>query len=158
MNATDGELDFRGTAGHVTELPFYADGLSDEVARKFRHARYAWLTTVAPTGFPAPTLVWFHFGGTDFTVYSPPRANRVAHIFQHPEVTLHLESDGLGRGIVVVGGTAAVTAEAVDPRDDEKFWAKYHVEADLLGVGQAISSHSLRITIAPTTLATTLLT
>ena len=49
-----------------------------------------------------------------------------------------------------------MTAEAVDPRDDKMFWAKYHLEADLLGLGEAISSYSVRITITPTTLATTL--
>jgi hypothetical protein len=32
------------------------------------------------------------------------------------------------------------------------------VEADLLGIGEAISSHSVRITITPTTLLTTLST
>ena len=51
-----------------------------------------------------------------------------------------------------------VTAEGVDPRDDREFWAKYHVEAELLGLGEAISSHSVRITITPTTLLTTLST
>lgn len=158
MNATEGELDFRGLAGQVTEVPFRASELSREIIRKLKHDRYGWLTTVAPRGIPTPMLMWFSFDGADFTVYSPARASRVTHIFQHPEVSLHLESDGGGRGIVVVGGTAAVTAERVDPRDDHMFWAKYHLEAELLGLGEAISSYSVRITITPTTLATTLVT
>ena len=156
MNATEGELDFRGLAGQVTEIPFNADDLSREITKKLTHTRYAWLTTVASTGMPAPALMWFYFDGATFTVYSPPRAGRVTHVFEHPEVSLHLESDGGGRGIVVVGGKAVVTAEAVDPRNDKMFWAKYHLEADLLGLGEAISSYSVRITITPTTLATTL--
>lgn len=103
-------------------------------------------------------LMWFCFDGADFTVYSPARASRVTHVFEHPEVTLHLESNGIGGGIVIVGGRATVTAEGVDPRDDSEYWAKYHVEADLLGLGEAISSYSTRITITPTTLLTTLTT
>ena len=71
------------------------------------------------------------------------------------EVSLHLESDGFGSGIVIIGGKAAVTAEGVDPRDDNEFWAKYHMEAEALGLGDAIASYSVRITITPTTLRTT---
>lgn len=158
MTSVDSELGSRGVAGHVTELPFHTADLSDEITRKLKHERYAWLTTVAPTGVPAPMLMWFCFDGADFTVYSPARASRVTHVFEHPEVTLHLESNGIGGGIVIVGGRATVTAEGVDPRDDREFWAKYHVEADLLGLGEAISSYSTRITITPTTLLTTLTT
>lgn len=150
--------DCRGVAGQVTEVPFRATELSDEIARKLTHERYAWLTTVAPSGVPVPTLMWFYFDGETFTVYSPAGSNRVTHIFQQPQVSLHLESDGIGSGIIVVGGRAAVTAEGVDPRDDRAYWAKYHVEAELLGLGEAISRHSVRITLTPTTLVTTHLT
>ena len=158
MTSVYSELDSRGVAGQVTEVPFRATDLSDEVTRKLKRERYAWLTTVGPTGVPAPMLTWFSFDGTDFTLYTPARASRVADVFERPEVSLHLESDGVGGGVVAVGGRAAVTAEGVDPRDDREFWAKYHVEAELLGLGEAISSHSVRITITPTTLLTTLST
>lgn len=156
MTSVDSSLDSRGVAGHATEIPFSAIDLSDDVTRRLKRERYAWLTTVAPNGVPVPMLTWFCFDGANFTLYSPARASRVAHVFDRPEVSLHLESDGLGGSIIAVGGRAAVTAEGVDPRDDREFWAKYHVEADLLGIGEAISSHSVRITITPTTLLTTL--
>jgi PPOX class probable F420-dependent enzyme len=158
MTSVYSELDSRGVAGQVTEVPFRATDLSDEVTRKLKRERYAWLTTVGPTGVPAPMLTWFCFDGVNFTLYTPARASRVAHVFERPEVSLHLESDGIGGGVIAVGGRAAVTAEGVDPRDDREFWAKYHVEAELLGLGEAISSHSVRITITPTTLLTTLST
>ena len=155
MNSTDDELDFRGVGGHLTETPFSATDLTREITKKLQRDRYAWLTTVAPTGVPSPMLVWFGFDGTDFTVYTQPHASRVTQVFQHPEVSLHLESDGFGSGIVIIGGKAAVTAEGVDPRDDNEFWAKYHMEAEALGLGDAIASYSVRITITPTTLRTT---
>ena len=158
MTSIDTELDSRGVAGHVTEMPFRATELSDQITRKLKRDRYAWLTTVAPNGIPAPMLTWFCFDGANFTLYSPARASRVAHVVDRPEVSLHLESDGIGGGIVAVSGRAVVTAEGVDPRNDREFWAKYHLEADLLGIGETISTHSVRITVTPMTLLTTLIT
>lgn len=155
MSSTDDELDFRGVGGHLTETPFLAADLTREIIKKLQRDRYAWLTTVEPAGVPSPMLVWFGFDGTTFNVYTQPHAHRVTQVFQHPEVSLHLESDGFGSGIVVIGGKAAVTAEGVDPRDDNEFWAKYHMEAEALGLGEAIASYSVRITITPTTLRTT---
>ena len=40
-------------------------------------------------------------------------------------MSLNLDSDGNGGGIVVIGGEATVDAEGVDCRDDEPYWAKY---------------------------------
>ncbi|MCI4675087.1 TIGR03667 family PPOX class F420-dependent oxidoreductase [Candidatus Mycolicibacterium alkanivorans] len=155
MNSADDELDFRGVGGHLTETSFAAADLTHEITRKLKRDRYAWLTTVAPTGIPAPMLVWFSFDGTYVTVYTRPHASRVTHVFQHPEVSVHLESDGFGGGIVIIGGKAAVTAENVDPRDDNGFWSKYHMEAEAIGLSAAIASYSVRITVTPTTLRTT---
>lgn len=151
----DDGYDFRGVSGRITELPFTPDELDADMVTRLRTERFAWLTTMAPTGVPAPMLVWFHFDGAVITVYSPPRAHRVTHIFGHPEVSLHVESDGVGSNILIVGGRASVTAEGVDPRDDAKFWAKYHVEAEVSGIGERIASYSTRITITPTTVWTT---
>ena len=69
---------------------------------------YGWLTTVAKSGQPVPQLVWFYFDGTDLIVYTEPSAAKVRHIKAHPQVSLNLDSDGNGGGIIVVGGTAAV--------------------------------------------------
>ena len=140
----------------LTPEPFTANEAADGVAKRLTIARYAWLTTVAPSGIPTPTLVWFRFDGSSITVYSLPHADRVTHIFQHPQVSLHLESDGIGSNVVIVGGHAAVTAEGVDPRSDREFWAKYHVEAVSLNLEDGIASHSTRITVTPSTLWTTI--
>lgn len=147
--------DFRGVAGQVTEHAFSPTDLPSDIIKKLKHERYAWLTTVAPNGIPVPMLVWFLFDGTELTVYSQPRTSRVTHVFEHPEVTLHLDSDGIGSGLLIVAGRAAVTAEGIDPRADDDYWGKYHVEAAALGLNDAIAAYSARITIKPTTLWTT---
>lgn len=158
MTASEYEFDPRGLAGQVSEKPFSTVDLPPRIHKKLKHDRYAWLTTVAPTGIPLPLLVWFGFDGTCLTVYTQPQTSRVTHVFQHPEVSLHLDSDGVGSGLVIVGGRAALTAEAFDPREDKAYWAKYHVEAEALGLTKLIASFSARITITPTTLWTTYVT
>ena len=55
-------------------------GLTQEVSDKLQSDQYGWLTTVAESGEPVPRLVWFYFGGADFTVYSTPQASQFADI------------------------------------------------------------------------------
>ena len=49
-------------------------------------------------------------------------------------MSLNLDSDGNGGGIIVVGGTATVDATDVDCREDEPYWAKYSEDAKKLGL------------------------
>lgn len=156
MSTKDDELEFRGLSGRLVESAFTDVTVSHDITKRLSTARYAWLTTVDRSGIPVPTLVWFRFDGKCVTVYSPPRAARITHIFEHPQVSLHLESDGIGSGLIIAGGSAAVIAERVDPRDDREFWAKYHVEAEVTGLTEAIGAYSSRISITPTTLWTTI--
>ena len=50
-----------------------------------------------------------------------PGAAKVAHIKARPRVSLNLDSDGNGAGIIVVGGNAIVDAVDVDGRKGERF-------------------------------------
>src|SRR5690242_3597539 len=98
---------------------------TDEVSSRLSSDHYGWLTTVAKSGQPVPRLVWFYFDGSDVIVYSMPNAAKVRHIKAHPRVSLNLDSDGNGAGIIVVGGSARVDAEGIDPLTDERYVAKY---------------------------------
>ncbi|HXA12620.1 MAG TPA: pyridoxamine 5'-phosphate oxidase family protein, partial [Mycobacterium sp.] len=79
-------------------------------------------------------LVWFYFDGKDLTVYSMPNAAKVAHIKAHPRVSLNLDSNGSGSGVVVVGGEARVDAVDADPIADAQYQAKYHDYAVSMGM------------------------
>jgi PPOX class probable F420-dependent enzyme len=129
--------------------------LTQEVFDRLTSDHYGWLTTVAKSGQPVPRLIWFYFDGTDLTVYSMPRAAKVAHIKAHPEVSLNLDSDGNGGGIIVVGGTAAVDATGVDCRDDEPYWAKYNEDAAKFGLTEAMATYSTRLKVTPCRVWTT---
>ena len=89
---------------------------TQEVTSRLESDHYGWLTTVAKSGQPVPKLVWFYFDGADVVVYTMPNAAKVRHITNHPRVSLNLDSDGNGGGIIVVGGEARVDARRCPTR------------------------------------------
>lgn len=121
--------------------------LTSDIADRLRTDDYGWLTTVAKSGQPVPKLVWFYFDGTDIVIYTTPSSAKVRHIRNHPQVSLNLDSDGHGGGIVVIGGAARIDADGVDGREDAPYWAKYEAAAAQFGLTEAMSGYSTRIKI-----------
>lgn len=124
-----------------------AGELTQEVINRLQTDYYGWLTTVAKSGQPVPRLVWFYFDGSDVVVYSQPDAGKVRHLGNQPRVSLNLDSDGNGGGIIVVGGEARVDAEGVDCRRDEPYWRKYSAMSDQFGLTEAMGDYSTRLRI-----------
>jgi PPOX class probable F420-dependent enzyme len=118
-----------------------------EVSSRLQSDHYGWLTTVAKSGQPVPRLVGFYFKDADVIVYSMPDAAKVRHIKNHPRVSLNLESDGNGFGIVVVGGVASIDATDADPRDDKSYWAKYEQDVEQAGMTETIAGFNTRLRI-----------
>ena len=121
--------------------------LTPEVVDRLTADHYGWLTTVAKSGQPVPKLIWFYFDGDAITVYSMPSAAKVGHVKRHPRVSLNLDSDGNGSGIIVIGGEATIDATGVDCRSDEPYWAKYAESAAKFGLSDAMADYSTRIKI-----------
>ncbi len=122
---------------------------TQEVSDRLSSDKYGWLTTVAKSGQPIPRLVWFYFDGTDVIVYSEPNAAKVRHVKAHPRVSLNLDSDGNGAGIIVVGGVTSVDAEDADPLVDERYVAKYGEYAASLGFSKEfLAAYNTRLKIA----------
>ncbi|MBO0677841.1 TIGR03667 family PPOX class F420-dependent oxidoreductase [Mycolicibacterium sp. S2-37] len=121
--------------------------LTREVTNRLETDHFGWLTTVAKSGQPVPRLVWFYYDGSDLIIYSQPDAGKVRHLRDHPRVSLNLDSDGQGGGIIVIGGQARVDAEGVDCRDDGPYWQKYAGDAEQAGLTDAMGSYSTRIRI-----------
>jgi len=81
--------------------------------------------------------------------YSMPKAAKVAHIKAHPRVSLNLDSDGKGTGIVAVGGEARIDAVDADPTADEQYQAKYAEYAASTGMSQEfLAGFSTRLKVA----------
>ena len=121
---------------------------TQEVTSRLESDHYGWLTTVAKSGQPVPKLVWFYFDGTDVVVYTMPNAAKVRHITSHPRVSLNLDSDSNGGGIIVVGGRARVDATDSDPRTDSPYWEKYEVDAKNFGLADAMGDYDTRLRIS----------
>jgi PPOX class probable F420-dependent enzyme len=122
--------------------------LTQEVSDRLSSDQYGWLTTVAKSGQPVPKLVWFYLDGSDVIVYSEPGAAKVRHIKAHPRVSLNLDSDGNGSGIIVVGGNATIDAEGANPLDDERYRAKYAEAAASFGFSEEfLAAYSTRLRI-----------
>ncbi|GAT12464.1 TIGR03667 family PPOX class F420-dependent oxidoreductase [Mycolicibacterium novocastrense] len=126
-----------------------AVNFTQEVADRLSSDKHGWLTTVAKSGQPVPRLVWFYFDGTDVLVYTEPNAAKVRHIRAHPRVSLNLDSDGNGSGIIAVGGTASVDAEDANPLEDERYRAKYGEFAASLGFSdEFLAAYNMRLKIS----------
>ena len=123
---------------------------TQEVSSRLSSDKYGWLTTVAKSGQPVPRLVWFYFDGKDVIVYSEPNAAKVRHVKAHSRVSLNLDSDGNGSGIVVVGGVASVDAEDADPSADEHVSGEVQRRTPSLGFSKdflAAYNTRLKITV-----------
>jgi PPOX class probable F420-dependent enzyme len=119
---------------------------TQEVSDRLTSDHYGWLTTVAKSGQPVPKLIWFYFDGSDIVVYSEPGAAKVRHIGNHPRVSLSLDSDGNGAGIIVVGGTASIEAQDENPLEDDRYRAKYGELASSFGFTEEfLTAYSTRI-------------
>jgi PPOX class probable F420-dependent enzyme len=123
--------------------------LTQEVSDRLSSDQYGWLTTVAKSGQPVPKLVWYYFDGKDVVVYSQPSAAKVRHIKAHSRVSLNLDSDGGGAGIIVVGGNATVDAEGANPLQDEQYRAKYSELAASFGFSdEFLAAYNTRLRIS----------
>ncbi len=121
--------------------------LTQEVSSRLESDHYGWLTTVAKSGQPVPRLVWFYLDGTDLIVHSMPNAAKIRHVQTRPRVSLNLDSNGNGAGIIIVGGSAAVDAVGVDPRKDGQYLEKYKEDLERFGLTEAIAAYSTRLRI-----------
>jgi PPOX class probable F420-dependent enzyme len=122
--------------------------LTQEVSDRLTSDHYGWLTTVAKSGQPVPRLVWFFFDGSSLIVYTMPSAAKVRHARNHPAVSLNLDSDGHGGGIIAIGGTATIDAEGLDCREDAPYWAKYGEDAEKFGLADSMGDYSTRLRIS----------
>jgi PPOX class probable F420-dependent enzyme len=67
-----------------------------------------WLTTVRSDGQPQTSPVWFVWDGETFLIYSMPRSQKVPNIQGNAKVSLNLDGDGTGGGILTIEGQARI--------------------------------------------------
>jgi PPOX class probable F420-dependent enzyme len=105
------------TEATILELP-------PRVRQRLAAEEVAWLTTITARDAPAPAPVWFVLDEGFLTVFSSPTTKKARNIRRRPLVTLHLNSDPKGSGIVVVTGRATVE-DGVAPSSSRGYVEKY---------------------------------
>jgi PPOX class probable F420-dependent enzyme len=102
-------------------------------AERLRTEPVIWLTTVRPDGQPQATPVWFVWDEETLLIYSRPEGRKLANIEANPLVSLNLDGDGKGGGIVSIEGAAEVLAEPPPVAEVQPYVDKYRQLIGRLG-------------------------
>ncbi len=100
---------------------------------RLRSETVIWLTTVARSGQPQSSPVWFLWDGTEFLIYGSKDGQKTRNIAANPRVGLHLDGNGLGGGIVIFECTARIDREGPPADAVPNFVAKYRELIDSYG-------------------------
>ena len=124
--------------------------LTEQIEKHLTGDQIAWLTTVTPSGRPAPRPVWFLWNGTDVTIYSMPDAAKLRHIAANGHVALNFNCTPGGGDVVVVSGQAEVVPGAPLPSAVPGFLGKYRDTIAAMGhAPQWYDSYSAAIRVTP---------
>jgi PPOX class probable F420-dependent enzyme len=108
--------------------------LTEPIERHLTSDLIAWLTTVTPTGRPAPRPVWFVWDGAAIIIYSLNNGAKLRHIQANHQVAVHFNSTAGGGDIVVISGRAELVPDAPPPSQFPGLLDKY--AATIAGMGQ----------------------
>jgi PPOX class probable F420-dependent enzyme len=104
-----------------------------EAEARLKDEPVIWLTTVSPAGRVQSSLVWFLWDGSEFLIYGSQNGPKTPNIRANPNVSLHLDSDGEGGGVVVFEGTARIEEGAAGLNDVGDYLAKYGDRISAMG-------------------------
>lgn len=130
-----------------TSTPFGA-----YAAERLASDELAWLTTVgATTGAPAPNPIWFLWTGPEVIVRTRPGGPKSTNLASNSRVSLNLETDTSGDGVVVVTGAARIDEAGWTSDEEATYLAKYECGIESLGMTPetfiATYSVTIRITL-----------
>jgi PPOX class probable F420-dependent enzyme len=99
--------------------------INDHIRRHLTDDIVGWLTTVTPSGRPAPRPIWFYWDGETILIYSLNTGAKLRHIAANNHVSLHFTGGNTGSDVVVISGTAALDPTAPPPSKQAALVAKY---------------------------------
>jgi len=128
--------------------------ITEQFRRHVENDTLIMLTTVTPSGRPAPRPVWFLWDGSEFVVYSQPDTAKLRHIAANPNVTLSTNIGAGGGDTVVVAGIARIVPDAQSAAEMEKYVARYGEAMGRVSgsIDRFAASYSVPILISPTKL------
>jgi PPOX class probable F420-dependent enzyme len=107
--------------------------LTEQIERHLISDQIAWLTTVAPSGRPAPRPVWFVWDGSAITVYGQNGGAKQRHIAVNDKVSVNFDSGPGGGDIVVISGRARLVPGAPPPSQFPGLLDKYMPAIEAMG-------------------------
>lgn len=126
-------------------------GFGKRIARQLDDERIVWLTTVAKSGTPAPTPVWFLWRGDEILIGSEPDKAKLRNIAEHPQVSVNFNATHTGGDVGVITGTAVIESAPISGDELAAYNEKY--ADDIAGLGmtpdQFHASYSVLIRITP---------
>jgi PPOX class probable F420-dependent enzyme len=125
---------------------------SAALAERLRTENVAWITTVTPAGQPQSSPVWFLWDGGTFVVYAQPDSWKVRNARTNPKVSLHLNSDEQGGGVVTFEGSAQVLDGHPQVHEVPAYLAKYRDGIASIGMSpeQMGAEYATALGITPT--------
>jgi PPOX class probable F420-dependent enzyme len=124
--------------------------LTGQIEKHLVSDKIVWLTTVTPTGRPAPRPVWFIWDGTGVTIYSLPDGAKLRHIAANDQVSLHFNSSPGGGDVVVISGRAEVIEGAPPPSAVPAMLNKYRETIQAMGyTPEWYDSYNTAIRVTP---------
>lgn len=126
-------------------------GFGKRITRQLDDERVVWLTTVARSGTPAPTPVWFLWHHDELLISSQPDKAKLRNIAAHPQVSVNFNATHTGGDVGVISGTAVIDAAPISGDALAAYNAKY--AADIAGLGmtpdQFHADYAVLIRITP---------
>lgn len=141
--------------------------ITDQIRHRLTDDTLVWLTTVSPSGRPAPRLVWFIWiaesaaagpepgphpgGGQSCVIYSQPGTAKLRHIAGNDRVTLNFNSNDLGGDAVVLAGRAELAPDLPSAPGIPGLLDKYAALLDAIGMTaeQFTDTYSIPIRVLP---------
>jgi PPOX class probable F420-dependent enzyme len=124
--------------------------LTGQIEKHLSSDQIVWLTTVTPSGRPAPRPVWFIWDGTTVIIYSLPDGAKIKHIAANGQVSLNFNCTPGGGDVVVISGRAEVVHGAPPPSEVPGMLDKYRDTIAAMGYTQEwYDSYSTAIHVTP---------
>jgi PPOX class probable F420-dependent enzyme len=121
------------------------------IARQLDDEVVIWLTTVAKSGTPEPTPVWFLWHGDEILIASQPDKAKLRNISARPRASANFNATHSGGEVGVLTGAAVIDEKGFSDEERAAYNAKY--DKPIAGLGmtpeQFHDSYSVLIRITP---------
>jgi PPOX class probable F420-dependent enzyme len=106
-------------------IPDPATESGAQALERLEHELIGWLTTVTADGRLQSSAVWFLWSAGEFLVFSRAGAPRARNVAANPNVSIHLNSDEKGDGIMTFEALARLDPDAPPASSLPAYLAKY---------------------------------